>query len=203
MICTAAILLLAAGSAQADFTVGGVNFDDLAGADTLISSVGSYTTAGGSLAAVLTDNTAETWAYSGAPGDYVELGFTDNFLVNGAGNDLAVFEIGLPVDLVPVSLTVGGATVTKTPVWTGFQVTTYGTYNLNLAVWDLTADFGLAAGALLDSIVVVMADVPGANPAQTIGFVGALNSCPVPVPGAVLLGMLGLSYAGMKLRRTK
>ena len=197
-ICAILTIVAMAPAAQASFTVAGVTFDDTAGADTLISSSGSYTTAGGSLATVLTDNSAETWAFSFSQDAFVELGFTDNYLVNLAGDDLAVFEIGYPTDLVPVSLTVGGTTVIKTPVYTGFKTSTY---NINLATWDLSADFGLDSGVMLDSIVVIMEDVPGANPAHAIGFVGALNVCSIPAPGAVLLGSLGVAMVGWLRRR--
>ena len=73
-------------------TIGGIDFDDDAFADTLISSAGSFTTAGGSLATVLTDKSAGSYAFSFDRVAYAELGFTDNVVTNGPGADLAIFS---------------------------------------------------------------------------------------------------------------
>lgn len=187
------VTFLYAGTASAVTIVAGVAFDDDAFADTLIGSSGSYTTSGGSLASVLTDINASTWAFatSTTGSEYAELGFTDNFVVNGPGDDLAVFEIGT-ADAVPVSLTIGGFTSTVTPVPTGFS--TPDGFGILLATYDLST-FGVALGGTVSSVVISYVDQPGNNPSHTIGLVGALNSDPVPEPSTVMLlacGALGI-----------
>ena len=84
-------------------TVAGITFDDNAYVDVLLGSSGSYADQGNNvidttqLAVALTDTDAGTgaWSYTDANA-YVQLGFTDNLLVNGLGDDLVLFELGSP-----------------------------------------------------------------------------------------------------------
>lgn len=99
----AGIGVAAAPDARAAVTIGGLIFDDNAFADVLIRSSGTFSTAGGTLAQALTDIDAGTSAFSFTQGAFVELGFTDNVVVNGPGADLALFELGFD-DTVTVSI---------------------------------------------------------------------------------------------------
>jgi VPDSG-CTERM motif len=191
-------LLLNAAPAHA-LVVGGINFDSNAFADTLQSSSGSFSTSGGALSSVLTDVDAATYAFSFSPGAYVQLGFTDNLVVNGAGNDLALFEVGVP-DSFRFSLTIGGFTQTYNSVATG---DTAGGFSLNLAQVDLST-FGVAAGATIDSIVIGL-DIPASGgTVPSLSLVGAINSRSAGVPdGGATLGLLAsscLALVGLRRR---
>lgn len=191
------------GSASAITTVAGINFQDNAFADTVLASSGLYTLGGAAtLQAAVTGPALTKYALTRDPGAYIQLGFTDNYLVNGAGNDLALFEYGAP-DIFGVSLTIGGITHTYASVGTGFTGTVDGiTYNVNVAEVNLD-DFGVAAGAQLTSIVVGMGIDNGVT-VPSLGVAGALNSAPqngtVPDGGTTisLLGMVCLALGALK-----
>lgn len=194
MALTALLLVFSmASSAHADL-IGGLNITSFA--DSLISSSGTFTTSGGSVAAVLTDHDPGTYAYSSDSGAYVQLGFSHP-IVNGPGYDLALFELGTP-DTFKLSITLGGTTIQYLSSDTGFTI---GMYNLNVATINLD-DFGLSVGATVDQIVVGLdvQSIYGNRP--SLSLAGALNS--VPVPGAVgLLGSGLLGLVGMGRRRSK
>lgn len=194
----AAAAIAALAPATAATVVGGYTFDDNAFADTLISSSGAFTTAGGSLVSVLTDTDAGTYAFSRDLGAYVELGFTDNTLVNGTGADLVLFELGVP-SIFKLSLTINGITRSYASAFTG---STAGGFNLNAAAIDLD-DFGMPVGASLGSIVIGMDD--DSNTAPSLSLVGALNSgrpgSQVPTPGTLALAGLALLGLGATARR--
>ncbi len=194
MALTALLLVFSmASSAHADL-IGGLNI--ISFADSLISSNGDFTTSGGTVAAVLTDHDPGTGAWSSSPGAYVQLGFS-NPIVNGPGNDLALFELGTP-DTFKLSLTLVGTTIQYLSSDTGFTI---GGYNLNVATINLD-DFGLPVGATVAQIVVGLdvQSIYGRRP--SLSLAGALDSA--PVPGAVWLlgsGLLGL--VGMGRRRSR
>jgi len=184
-------------------TIAGVTFQDNAFADSVISSSGSFTTSGGTLADVLTDKNVGTYALSQDAGAYVELGFTDNALVNGPGPDLALFELGSPPDTFQIALSIGGQTINYTSAATGFLsiLDAQHIYPINLAEVDLS-DFGVAAGASLDKVVIGLSFQTQANATvstvPSLSLVGALNT--VPDSGSMLslgafsaLAMLALS----------
>src|SRR5688572_17865544 len=158
-------------------TIGGIDFQDNAFADSLISSSGSFTHPDGTLAQVLTDNDPGTYAFSHDAGGYVELGFTDNDLVNGPGPDLAIFELDVP-NAFKVSLTIGGTTISYPSFATG-DLAGFPPGSLNLTLVDLS-DFGVSSGAFLDRIVIgldVGVFVPGRGTiVPTLSLVGAINN---------------------------
>lgn len=150
------------------------------------------------MASVLTDTDAGTFAFSRSPGAYVELGFTDNTLVNGAGADLVLFELGVP-SIFKLSLTINGITRSYASIFTG---STAANFNLNAAAIDLD-DFNVAVGSSLGSIVIGMDD--DSNTLPSLSLVGALNSgrpgSQVPTPGTLALAGLALLGLGATLRR--
>ena len=128
-------LTLAAVPAQAaPITIAGVTYDSVNFADTLVSSSGTFTTAGGALASVVTDVSVDTYAFSLETGSYLQLSFTNNTPINGIGNDLVLFEIGTP-DNFGLSLTVGGPIVSLASVSSGFSQS--GGFGINVASIDL------------------------------------------------------------------
>jgi len=194
-ICLVVAMALVFGivsAANATVVVGGYSFDDNAFADYLISSSGSYTTSGGSLESCVTGANVYTYAFSQTPGAYLDLGFSDNYLVNGPGNDLALFELGIP-DTFGVSLTIGGTTHTYQTFYTGYSG---GDYNLNVALVNLD-DFGFATGSLFSHVVIGMDIVSGSGTVPSLAVVGALNSIPEPAT-ICLLGLGALSLIRRK-----
>ena len=177
-------------------TIAGFSFDDNAFADTLISSFGDYTTTSGSLESVLTDTDLGTYAFSLTPNASVQLGFTDNVLVNGAGEDLALFELGIP-DAFKVSVNIGGITNIYQSTSTPFSASGF---TVNVATVDLD-DFGIAAGSSLDSIIVGLDTISSGGIVPSLSLVGALNSAKsVPEPSTIL-GSLAVGAIGAVLRR--
>ena len=194
------VVLFATINASAVTTIGGINFEDNAFADTLIQSVGAFDITGGTLADVLTDIDEGTFAFSFTPGAFVELGFTDNVLVNGGGDDLALFELGVP-DSFDLSLTLGGVTNNYLSVDTGFDAAGF---NLNVATINLD-DFGVASGASVSSLVVGLDTLGSGGTVPSLALVGAINSIPVDGSGGAavpepstyalfIIGLVGLGY---------
>ena len=212
--------------------VGGIEFDDNAYVDTLIGSSFNCTTdpspvcsffdqgniqinSETDLADVLTDTNVATGAFSPEAGAYVQLGFTDNLLVNGEGDDLVLFELGAQ-DSFGVSIILGDTEVTRLANWTGYHLSSgvvtpgFGSSSdlkINAVMIDLGVDFGLSPGETVTDFLVRL-DIPGGNPSDPtkpiLSLAAALNSTAVPVPAAVWLfgsGLLGL--VGIARRRKK
>jgi hypothetical protein len=201
IICAVTLGLMASAiGVQASTDVAGITFDDNAFADTLMTSFGGFTTSGGSLATVLTDLDVGTYAFSLSQGAYVQLGFADNLVVNGASDDLAFFELGIP-DTFRISLTIAGTTINYLSQVTGYSAAGY---SINVAKANLD-DFGLAAGATLDSIVIGMDLVAQGGTVPSLSLVGALNSqSPDGVPeGGSSLVLLGMGFLSLFIARRR
>jgi hypothetical protein len=187
---------LGAGRAEAVIVVGGINFNDNAFADVLLDSFGTFSLGGaGTLEDNLVGSNVNDYAFSFTAGSFVQLGFTDNAVLNGAGNDLALFELGVPDTL---QVRINGVTLPYVTVDTGFMG---GGFALNVALVDLSS-FGLGAGSTISDVYIGM-DTPGAGTVPSLTAAGAINStdtAAVPEPGTLLL--LG-SGAAMLLRRRR
>lgn len=197
-------------------TIGGVTFaDESAFADQLISVTGpllrwsgtgtSLVGAGGpaGVSELLTDQQPGTFVIAGFPasGQQVTLGFVDNRLVNGAGADLALFELGFADSF---RVTIGGVSRTYTSVYSG--VSSVGPFSnlseLNVARVDLS-DFGVAAGAALSEVTIGLDIVSAPGFTASLSLVGAINSQrTIPEPSSALL-LLGAALAGLGVWRRR
>lgn len=194
--------LLAAPAAHA-LDIGGLQLDEAGFADTLISSTGVFTTSGGSVAEALTDNSLSTWATSMTPGAQVVLGFTDRLVVNGTGNDLALFERGHEAyeysqeGFDSFRITINGIT---RQYFTTETTTIVDDYNVNMTMLDLDF-FGIAPGATISQIQIGMDfDTRGSRP--QLQLVAGIHTIPaVPEPGTVALSLAGLAMLGLVARR--
>lgn len=192
----AAICLTAPASAAV--SVGGYTFDDNAFADSVTASSGNYWVMNApALASAVTGSDTNSFVRNlGGAGAYIDLAFTDNVIVNGAGADLVLFELGAP-DLFTITL--NGVTKSAQSVVTGFSSAGY---SLNAAAVDLDL-FGVASGGTADSLRLTFTGQPGSNAA--VAAVGALNSRTSAVPEAATWAMFlgGFGLMGMTMRRRR
>lgn len=193
-----ACLISVATQAQAITNVAGTNFADNAFVDD-VNYVGSFDTGGcgGAVtASILIGPSLNDCVFANTPDSYIEASFLDNAIINGAGDDLRIYELGVSGD-TGVSLTLGGLTITKTLTSTGYSAIGY---SVNAANWDLS-DFGLADGATWNDLVVFSYVSGSNNPQSSLTVIGALNSVDVPEPS--ILALLGLGLAGIGFSRRR
>jgi hypothetical protein len=181
-----------AAPASATVTIGSYTFDDNAFVDQLTGSSGSYTTSGGTVADVETDKDPYTWAFTRDAGAYLDLAFTDNLAFNGVGNDIALFEIGVPDAW---NVIINGVTHTYTSAPTGVGT-------LNVVAFDLS-DFGIVDGGTINSLRLTFVDNQAQGTVPTTSLVGALNSTggAVPEPATWAMMLLGFGAIGCAMRR--
>lgn len=133
--------------------------------------------------------------------------FLDNHIVNGAGNDLVIFEGGANEDL---SVTANGVTLTLD---TDFDIEEAGfvdAENFQVGYWliDISA-FGIGSGDILSSLRIdLLFDETRGGDFASADFVaaGGLNSVVVPLPASLPILLSGLGFLGLlasKRRCTK
>lgn len=183
-----AVALMLASAAQAAVVVAGKSYVDNAGVDQLLGSTGSFTTSGGSLASVLTDANAASYAFSFSPAAALTLGWAGRSVTNGSGADIDLYELGTPDSL---SVTINGITKSYLAQVTG---ATAGGYALNRVGVDL-ADFGIASGAGISSLTIGMGATAGAVTVPSLSFVA--GNYVAAVPEASSMAMMGLGLLGL------
>nr|WP_316643309.1 PEP-CTERM sorting domain-containing protein [uncultured Roseateles sp.] len=201
----AAVLGLAASHGAHALQIGGISFTDDSYADKLVSSTGVYTVAGASLQAALTDKDLSTWATSMTPGAKVVLAFTNNVIVNGAGDDLALFEVGHEAyeysqeGFDSFDVTINGITRTY---FTTETTTIVDDHNVNMTTLDLSF-FGLAPGATVKQVEIGMDfDTRGSRPQlQLVAAIHSQSIAAVPEPETYGLMLAGLCGIGLVVRR--
>lgn len=171
---------LAATAVAAPVTIGGITYDSADFADDTTVQSGSFSVYGGApdVDAALTGSDLTTGAFCFGSDCEIDILFTDNFVVNGTGEDLAVYASGT---VEPFSLEIGGVRLDYSAVDLGFSA---GGFSILGAFIDLD-DFGIAAGALV-SLVTAFPAPTGGDPEDFVAF-AAINSQAVPVPAAALL----------------
>jgi hypothetical protein len=197
------ILLLLCTSPSWALTVGGYTFEDYAFATKLKSYNGNFSTTDGySLSDALTDKNEVTYATLAPPKvseAYVVLEFNSCNIVNGPDADIVLFELaGLSMFKLKLN-DVDKVYTTK------YMKTVYTEYystgiDLNAVAIDLS-DFGIASGALLNSLWIGM-DIGGpGNLLPSLTLAGALNCVHLPVPpsGWLFAPVLGV-LMGIKRR---
>jgi hypothetical protein len=196
ILCAAAALAVPQ-MASAAVSVGGFSFDNNAFVDVLNSSSGSFSVSGGTLSTVVTDTDPGTFAFSFSQGAFLDLGFTDNVAVNGAGNDIVLFELGAPDRWL---VTINGISSQCQSAGTGFSAVGF---QLNACGLDLST-FGIASGGTVSSLRLGF--LTNNQTIASTSLVGALNSqavggaIPEPATWAMLLTGFGLVGATMRRR---
>ncbi|MDT7838831.1 PEP-CTERM sorting domain-containing protein [Aquabacterium sp. OR-4] len=208
LAATVALCTLAAVPAHAQtLEVGGLSLEARGFADALISSQGVFETNAGSAAQALTDASLATWVRSSTPGASIVLAFTDNRVLNGSGDDIALFEVGHEAyeysqeGFDSLWVTINGQ---RRLYFTTETTTIVDDHNVNMTRLDLS-HFGVAAGATISQLEIGL-DYNTRDSLPQLQLVAAIHSvaAPVPEPGALALmlgglaGLLGLRGAARR-----
>ncbi|MBN1782262.1 T9SS type A sorting domain-containing protein [bacterium] len=166
------------GDLPAQFSFGGYDFPDAQAFADMASEVGSPPAGAGllphgttSVQTALTDINLGTWVIAGGSAGLVDVVFTDNVIVNGAGADFVVFEYGT-AETYGVAVSTNG---------TAGGLTSMLDYSGTQAI-DLD-DFGIAGQAVVTMIRIQPNKMPGSGVGEwsaDIQDIGALHSEGVP-----------------------
>lgn len=214
IITTAIVVFASCNAYAAPIMIGDLTFDESQFADAIGDTTGDITTFvvanppsdpsdpfaldSISVDEALTDTDINTGVFCNpAPCD-IELLFTDNFVVNGLGDDLLIFEQGglesLTVTINGISLNFPRSDATLNPT-----IADELGGLLNIYAADLSS-FGLADGAMVDSVTLNLIDEEFFGSADPM-LVVATNSARVPEPAVIALFAAGLFGIGLVRRR--
>ncbi len=220
-ILFASALALATPLCAQAVTVGGLDFDDNAFADSLASASDGFSPYFGvatSLEEALVGTNLIDYTFvtssSSEESNFV-ISFDDNHIVNGPGADFVIFDLG-PIDIhlfandparydrwrefISVAVSPGGPRRSYQVEDSGENA---GRYSVLIAQIDLD-DFGLASGDTVSLLQIFPKNSAGADSAD-ITAIGALNSvtvATVPLPAGLPLLSAGLLTLGAFRRRT-
>ncbi|MBD2293559.1 hypothetical protein H6G06_08670 [Anabaena sphaerica FACHB-251] len=178
--------------------IAGYDFNDEDFANTLVNFAGNFTTPGGSIQTVLTDQDLTTYAFSFTPGAFVQLGFNTP-VINLSGNDLAFFDLGIP-DTFQVSID-GNNYLPYDSLFTGFS-TSNPTFNVNVATIDLN-DFGVALNDSISEIYIKLDTLSGDDTVPSLALVAAIRTTPEPSAMFGLLATVGFLACQRKFKMLK
>ena len=195
------LALLVSTAARAE-TIAGIDFDDDAFVDSVISSFGSYgptvwftSSVGASDSAAVIGTNIDTFAHSLSSGAYLEIGFRDNAVVNGPGPDLGIFELGGVLEPQFFTLTVADMLASNNIIQVNTSFTGFTNnlgLNINYGTLDLS-DLGLAPGATVKSLVLT--SVCDAATSATTG--GACTTGDRAMAAPAVIGALNSVYSGL------
>jgi hypothetical protein len=179
-------------------TIGGIEVDTNALADLLLDSA-NVTSNGNSVESSIIDgNVATTVFASSTPGAFVKLGFS-NPILNAVGDDLALFELGLPDSF---SVEINGQTFDYQTYETG-DFTDNPIRSINVATLDFS-DFGIALGDYVSEILVKLDNLsPDNGTTPALGLVAGIRSVPEPSAMFGLLATAGFLACQRKLKLSK